>query len=598
MLRAKLQQAGTVLEICLCFLVVCGIIVVAAVSLTSGFSRSANRSEARTTATQIGLGALDIAFSSWREIARRNWNVAPTSDALATVQQPVAADFGSDPKYVLSAVTVTAVTPQLDPLSGSVSPVPSYGPSDKPTSYFYKASVNVTAKSLSGPVTTKVRRVFEKQLLSPWNYAIFYDGDLEIHPGAPQTITGWVHTNGILYTAHDSLTFGSRATSVGGWNIGFMPGDGQHPDETPQSPSYQADIPPARDTNHQPFGIDPWAVFAVRHSEDNSNDGWIELIKRPVPGVADPQPDASPQPSPARYYNQADIHILVDASNNVTMTDITGNEINESSIDDTRPGYNLKDAQLYNAFKNAVTPNINIQDNREGTTVRLASLDVSKITAAVNNGSLTSFKGIVYIADKSAGTSGGFPKRGIKITNAAAIPNGGLSVISENPVYIAGNVNTGLNNPPSNTVPDFTRPLGSGYTSQPTLIAGDAITVLSNAWNDASSTQPLANRKATNTTVNAALLGGIIPSGSVGSNYSGGAENFTRFLEDWSGTNFTYYGSLVCLFNSAQATGVWGKSSVYNPPDRHWYFDDSLKQKPPPGSLVTASYLKDRWWTE
>lgn len=581
MLRAKFQQAGSVLEVCLCFLVVCGIIVVAAVSLTSGFSRSANRSEARTTATQIGLGALDMAFASWREIARRG-NFPPTSAALTTVQQPVATDFGSDPKYVLSAVTVAAVTPQLDPLSGSASPIPSYGPSDSTTSYFYEASVNVTAKSLSGPVTTKVRRLFEKQLLSPWNYAIFYDGDLEIHPGAPQTITGWVHTNGILYTAHDLLTFGSRATSVGGWNIGFMPGDGQHPGETPESPSYQADIPPAKDTNHQPFGIDPWAVFAARYSEDNSNDGWIELIKRPVPGVADPQPDA-------RYYNQAGIHILVDASNNVTLTDISGNTINASS---TGAG-----AQLYNAFKNAVTTNNNIQDNREGTTVRLAALDVSKITTAVNNGTLT-FNGIVYIADTSAGTSGGSPKRGIKITNAAAIPNGGLAVISENPVYIAGNVNTGLNNPPSNTVPDFTRPLGTGYTSQPTLIAGDAITVLSNAWNDASSTQALANRKASNTTVNAALLGGIIPTGSVGSNYSGGAENFTRFLEDWSGTNFTYYGSLVCLFNSAQATGVWGKSSVYNPPDRHWYFDDSLKQTPPPGNLVTASYLKDRWWTE
>ena len=44
--------------------------------------------------------------------------------------------------------------------------------------------------------------------------------------------------------------------------------------------------------------------------------------------------------------------------------------------------------------------------------------------------------------------------------------------------------------------------------------------------------------------------------------YGGGLENFPRFLEDWGGgpggTVFTYRGSLVCLFPSAQSARPWG----------------------------------------
>lgn len=575
------DSEGSILLVSLSVMAVTAIIIAGALALTQGIARNANRSQVRTTTTQMGLGAIDMAFASWREIARRNWGRAPTTAELTAIRQAVVNDFGSEPGYTISNVSVSAVTPQLALVNGTDAPEPASGPSDATTSYFYLATADVTANCLGGPVTTRVRRLFEKQIISPWNYAVFYDGDLEIHPGPSQVITGWVHSNAVLYTGHASLTFGSKVTDVGGWSIGFMPGDGQHPGETPLSPTYQADIPPAKDVNHQPFGIDPWAVFAPRYA-DGSNDGWLELIKRPGSGTVDPQPDA-------RYYTQADIHILVNGSNTVTLTDINGGVINSSSTG--------KNGQLFSAFNSAITTNTTIQDNREGTTVRLVTLDVSRITAAVNNATLA-FNGIVYIADTSAGSAGGSPKRGVKIINAASIPNGGLSIISENPVYIRGNVNTGATNPPSNTVPDPTRPMGSGYTWQPTLIAGDAINLLSNAWNDANSTQSTSGRVATNTTVNAALLGGIVPTGTVGTNYSGGAENFPRFLEDWNGVYLTYYGSMVCLYDSDQGTGIWGKSNVYVPPTRRWYFDTALRQKPPPGKLTTVNYLKDRWWTQ
>lgn len=579
--KGNSDTRGNVLLVCLSVMLIASFIVATALTLTHGISRNSNRSTIRNASTQMALGAIDMAFSSWREIARRQWNTPPTTSDLAAIRQAVITDFGNEPGYSISNVSVSAVSPQLAVLAGATTPVAAFGPSDATTSYYYLASADVTASFLGGPLTTHVRRLFEKQIISPWNYAIFYDDDLELHPGASQEITGWVHTNGVLYTAHSLLTFDSKVTDVQGWSINFMPGDGAHNGETPVSPNYQADIPPAKDTNHQPFGIDPWAVFAARYA-DGSNDGWLELIKRPVAGKTDPQTDA-------RYYNQADIHILVNSTNTVSLTDINGGTINATSTG--------KNAQLYSVFNSAISTNTTIQDNREAASIRLVTLDVSKINTAVTNGTL-SFNGIVYVADTSAGLNGVAPKRGIKIINAASIPSGGLAVVTENPIYIKGNVNTGPSNPPSNTVPDPTQPLGSGYASQPVLFAADSINILSNAWLDANSTQSTSVRKATNTTVNAAFLGGIVPTATVGNNYSGGAENFPRFLEDWTNIYLTYYGSMVCLYDSTQGIGTWGNANVYVPPTRRWYFDTSLKQRPPPGKLTTVNYLKDRWWVQ
>jgi hypothetical protein len=47
---------------------------------------------------------------------------------------------------------------------------------------------------LGGNVTAQIAASFRKSKLSPWNWAIFYVDPLEIHPGAPMYVTGWVHT--------------------------------------------------------------------------------------------------------------------------------------------------------------------------------------------------------------------------------------------------------------------------------------------------------------------------------------------------------------------------------------------------------------------
>jgi len=94
-----------------------------------------------------------------------------------------------------------------------------------------------------------------------------------------------------------------------------------------------------------------------------------------------------------------------------------------------------------------------------------------------------------------------------------------------------------------------------------------------------------------------AIIAGVVPTNVYNDGaYSGGAENFPRFLENWDKKTLTYYGSMVELYKSQQSLGEWGKPNVYNPPTREWYFDTNFKTNPPPGTLTLYSYVKGRWF--
>src|SRR3989442_2923450 len=54
----------------------------------------------------------------------------------------------------------------------------------------------------------------------------------------------------------------------------------------------------------------------------------------------------------------------------------------------------------------------------------------------------------------------------VRLVNGSQLPSGGLTVVSHNPVYIAGDYNT--------------VPLGANHP--PAAGLGDAVTLLSNAW--------------------------------------------------------------------------------------------------------------------
>ena len=604
-------QSGASLMAVISIMTVLVFAVGIAAEYTMKINRSVQRANTMEQALAVGDATIETLFTNWRAICR----IAPTapvasSSLLGVIPLPTTLQFPTlpsvanfakggtdfttsdeyDSTYTISNIKVVAVDATYSSLSSADDPpIPAVGLAQTGTAnstsavYNYIASADVTLPTLGGQVVAKVRRVFSKQQLSPWNWAIFYVDPLEIHPGPQFTVTGWVHTNSSLYTGHNTLWFADKVTYGSSWSIGFMPGDGQH-SETPSNPHWLANLPPDRDEEHQPFGLDAAATFNTADSNPN-NDGYRELITVPVAGYPDPL-------SSSRYWNQAGVVIQVDSSNNVTI----GQPRPDGTIRAFDSSSTGTDLALYNMFSGAIATNQTIQDNREGANVRLVTLDVSKVLNSAGTGYKTSsFNGIVYIYDSSETSSA---RRGVRLVNGNNIPSSGLTVASVNPVYVQGDFNTG-GSPPSNAIPsDPTTPQAAGYTRAPCSILADAVNILSNSWNDANSFAGTSSRIASNTTVNAAIISGNVPTAAVGGDgsYSGGAENFPRFLENWSSATLTYYGSMVQLYQSAQSIGEWGKANVYSPPTRQWYFDTNFKTKPPPGSLMVYSYVKGRWY--
>lgn len=200
-------------------------------------------------------------------------------------------------------------------------------------------------------------------------------------------------------------------------------------------------------------------------------------------------------------------------------------------------------------------------------------------------------------------------RRAVRLINASTIPGNydsttpnntkGFTFASENGVYVKGNYNAtsaafGAGNsvtPPENYAPKNTS------THIPASIAGDAIIILSNNWNDSESfIYPFSSndRVASDTVVRFAMLSGDAVTGDK-SYYSpsqfgqlnGGVHNFKRFLEKWTDKRLNYSGSLINLFNSQNNNGFQKCcTTVYSPPIRDWTFDTSFLDinRLPPGT--------------
>jgi hypothetical protein len=173
------------------------------------------------------------------------------------------------------------------------------------------------------------------------------------------------------------------------------------------------------------------------------------------------------------------------------------------------------------------------------------------------------------------------------VFNGLQLPPKGLTVATGRPLYVWGDYNeyNTLNLGTTNT-----------STTLPASLVADAVTVLSDNWSDGNSTAALSSRAAASTTVNAALLTGAVDT-TLGY-YSGGMENFPRFLESWGLANvFTYNGSMINMFPSLYATNVWGQTNVYDPPTRNWSYDANFNDPTqiPPKTPSLQQVIRTQW---
>lgn len=392
----------------------------------------------------------------------------------------------------------------------------------------------------------------------------------------------------------------------------------------------------------------------------NPNDkGYHELLEEQSGTYSDPlQIDTGGDNE--RLASNADYRIYVDASNNVTIyksgtstTALSGTSAEYQAIANAL----VTNTVLYDGRVGSAVRLLTVDVNTISKAYAANTITDNNVYAGAqaNDGLL------LYVEDTSAGTTSTVPTynynikyasgtngvgpkiayssshltsgtvRGIRLVNSGSLPtghssgstnlNGGLTVASPNPVYIQGDYNTGstmtgsftsgtatfTNQPTSNngssvyttgtSSPDET---SGTYSKQPSVIAADAVTILSNNWSDANSNASISNRTPANTTINAAIVSGNVPTATLGGNgYSGGIENFPRLLENWSSSKYlTIHGSFALLYNSEQATQPWTTAGYYNAPNRRWFFDSILQNYNPPGFPAAYTYTRGPWKTK
>lgn len=402
---ARREETGNTILVTILTMAIVGVFIDLSLQYTNNVAHNVQRSLLLRQAVNIGDSSTEMSFAAWRRICRaKQTSVLPGSSFDNELPTPSPGNF--------PGVTYSLSNYKVDPLDSKwvvqtkskATPAPIAGPNHGDVSYYYLATADVviptatskTAGNLAaaaaltdhGNIVAKVRRVFQKETLSLWRYAVFYKDDCEIHPGATMAVNGPVHTNGSLYTGHNLLSLNGKTTYTDKWSIGFMPGEGAHGGETPTSPKFSLDLTPAQDQAQLPYGV--------------QLDDYHGLIE-PITDKSDPLYNYA-------LSSQAGVTVTIDASNNVRIFNASGKDI-------TGKTGNNGDGKTATAFSSAISTNESLTDKREAATtgigtVRITTLDVGVIQEAMDHGGVT-FNGVIYINDTSAGfaskTAANFP---------------------------------------------------------------------------------------------------------------------------------------------------------------------------------------------
>ncbi len=420
------------------------------------------------------------------------------------------------------------------------------------------------AQALQQKVTVKRSSLFR--------YAVFYKDDLEIVPGPDMTIRGPIHTNKNMFlSSGNNLYFNSEMTAAGyifrgkkventsGGNVYIKNKSGTDIALTTSNDA----ITPLAGFNHidlsDPFKgngtsnppSDPSDTWKVDPNWANdATSTWGGLVRDRAMGINEkPLPAVSSIERGGYYEQKAGLKVITDNSGMIRVYDQNNSLIPFSN------------------FPAGTFTNSSFHNGREQMTVRTTDIDMTKLVASgyypANGAIYASREDAVKDAAPNDNTPDPSRKpHGIRITNGALLPNA-LTFTSNNPVYVQGDFNRHTNADP---LLDTWKPAG---------ILGDAVTILSNSWSDAGNAS--ANMQpASNTEVNAAFIAGIRNTQVQGAaNYSGGLENYPRFLEDWSASKtLKWRGSFIQLWQSLFSTGMWtGTGGYYSPPIRDWGYD-------------------------
>jgi hypothetical protein len=483
-------------------------------------------------------------------------------------------------------------------------------------------------------VPATVHEVLQFANIPLYQFAIFYNVNLEIDPGQTMAISGPVFCNQNIWEGSSLCTFQSSVTASG---------------------TNAAQVPNPFALNYNGSGASTFAGGApIDHANslvmpigtNNSPGAILGLLNLPPTTFA--MGTAAAYSSNGIVYpaNGADLVItnFVSGTNDGIYTP-TGTNLmvyyQDSSLVQVPYDFYIMTNRGYGSIytTNYVAPafatnivfagiswitNAVFYDWREGWNngsgppkrVEAVQIDVAKLNkwltnnlpgAGVNSGYTYDQQKVthsghhidsVYVIDSVVLTTAQLPA--VRVANGAQLPNpgnlsspAGFTVATPMPMYVLGNYNSQLGN---NSALGLWGTNGATQYTEPAALMADSITILSTNWNDA-----VTSKLPTpaDTTVNAAMLEGIVQTDpTISGDYSGGAENFLRLLENWGGT-LTYNGSIVVLFYSQYATNHWRPTgNYYNPPARHWAFDLNFKSsfKLPPLTPQIKAMIRGNWY--
>ena len=650
--RPKPQgRRGSVLIAVIFVVVVLSILLEGVMRYSSNTHRNSVRQTRVERAKLIAESEMEYLFYRW--IAEVNLGTPSTSVATemiadghcvaapTTDQTPFSSTIAAEGWNVSRTIEYYAIPGTADGSATGQKP----GTTKTGRNYYFTARVKARISDpIFGDIEYRAGRRFVRSETSILQYSVFYQDDLELASGSDMVINGPVSTNGSAYigaqsgvdiTITDQLSVFNQFNGANDTTSGTtMRKPGASGSSTLHAPIFDPnphdstvpDQAAARASQVEKLSSPENFVGGVNISKaladypdayentagvTDANEVYRSIIA-PPPKEADGTPiPEDPTVASRRMYNRAGIVVTVSEASDGTISVNVGNAANKTAYDATVASH--LDTIIPVAERRKP-----VFDKREGRNINMTTLDVGALNSALASLSTlaSAYNGVVYIHDETAGTRGPGDGSGIRLKNGATTPQltdsnsqpKGFAVVSNNALYVQGDYNTD----------DFTD--SSGSRTNPAALMGDAVTLLSDGWNDDNANGGIDVRRATpagsstTMTINSAILTGNTPSSASPPVNSGGVQNLVRLMEDWSGYRVSIKGSMGQLFTSkymnsvfkspTQPIGVDPDGTVTNDDRVYWVpdervldFDQDLARRPPSWTPTTTEFHRGDFFT-
>ena len=492
------------------------------------------------------------------------------SDAeLAAIVPPTISGF------IYDAVTVTRI-------GGTVVETITDGPFAGLYSLTQNLEINSSVHDYQGN-RSEVIVTAKAQAIPIFQFGVFFEGDLEITNGPDMWFDGWVHSNGNIYLSSQNAWYRDLITTPNevihnrkDKNMSF---NGVY-----IADAFGVDVQLDFDSRSHPNAVD-FRYQSNLKFDDRLKTGahGVDTLRVPLPAGMDPIAVKQPRlvtddamTRSAKFSWKADWYIEIDMGNLGAMC---------NSIGQRDGGHDIPTAaECANIF--TFTPD-KFYQRREQLWMDVLDIDMDRLFNWTQGDSAGRSTSILYVTFINQGMApdpkgdGVYPIVRLGEGDDLANP---ITIATDRGMYIWG---------------DYNEDDGDWM---PAAVVADAMTWLSNAWDDSEHQTPAAALKeAADTEYNMAVLAGHSETpwdwfDAGNAPYGGGLENFPRFLENWATPSqkiASYKGSLVSLTTSAYALGLWSYGTYYKAPNRNWRFDTRFEDPNnlPPGTPVVGNVI-------